>query len=148
VSATRFIDHVTVALYSGGLLLLAISLAAMHVRQAGQAGPFERVTFLVAFAGAALAGAGDLAEDGLRIASAVWALFSGMLLLTAGLLLFGIACLVATVLPVPYGVLLLLSLVVGHALVCISANANARFDTAESTLKTAVQGQPGDSAAV
>jgi hypothetical protein len=114
--ATRFVDYVAVALYSGGLLVLAIGVAAMHARQAGQAGRFERVAFLVAFAGAALAGVGDLAEDGLRIAAAVWAFFGGMLLLTAGLLLFGIASLAARVLPAPCGVLLVLSLVVGHPL--------------------------------
>jgi hypothetical protein len=115
-NATRFIDFVAVYLHTGGLLLLAVGLAAIHERQAGQAGLFERVAFLVAFLGAALAGVGNGAEDGLRIAAAGAAFMGGMLLLGAGLLLFGIASLRARTLPVACGVLLLLSFVVGYPL--------------------------------
>src|SRR6266568_165897 len=83
-SATRFIDYVAVGLYSGGLLLLAVALAAIHARQTGRAGLlFERVAFLVAIAGATLAGLGDLVEDGLRFAAAGWVFFGGMLLLVS-----------------------------------------------------------------
>jgi len=116
-SATRFIDYVAVGLYSGGLLLLAVALAAIHARQTGRAGLlFERVAFLVAIAGATLAGLGDLVEDGLRFAAAGWVFFGGMLLLGAGLLLFGIASLLARVLPVTCGVLLVLSLGIAYPL--------------------------------
>jgi hypothetical protein len=121
-TATRFIDYVAVDLYSGGLLLLGVGFAAIHAQQADQAGPFERVAFLVAFAGAVLAGIGDFAEDGLRFAaaSAIW--FGGLLLLLAGVLLFGIASLRAKVVPVGCSVLLLLSTVVGYPLGGLGSN--------------------------
>jgi hypothetical protein len=114
-SATRLIDHVAVDLYTVGLLLLAVALAAIHERQ-GKAGLFERVGFLVAFVGAALAGLGNFAEDGLRIAAAGWVFMGGMLLLGTGLLLFGIASLRARRLPATCSALLLVSLVVGYPL--------------------------------
>src|SRR6266571_1864919 len=94
-SATRLIDYVAIGLYSGGLLLLAVALAAIHVRQQRRGCLFERVAFLVAIVGATLAGVGDFVEDGLRFAAAGWVFFGGMLLLGAGWLLFGIASLLA-----------------------------------------------------
>jgi len=115
-STTRFIDYVAVGLYSGGLLLLAVALAATHARQTGRGGLFERVAFLVALAGTTLAGVADFVEDGLRFAAAVWVFFGGMLLLRAGLLLFGIASLVARVVPVACGVLLMVSLGIAYPL--------------------------------
>jgi hypothetical protein len=115
-SATRFIDYAAVLVHTGGLLLLAISLAAIHQRQADVVGVFGRVAFLVAFVGAALAAIGDIAEDGLRIAAAGSLFMGGMVLLGAGLLLFGIASLRARTLSATQGMLLLLSLVVGYPL--------------------------------
>jgi hypothetical protein len=115
-NATSFVDYLAVGLYAGGLLLLAVGLAAVHARQAGRAGLFGWVAFIVPFAGAIVAAVGDLAEDGLRYAPAVAAFFGGMLLLGAGLVLFGLATLRARVLPVGCGVLLLLSPVVGYPL--------------------------------
>jgi hypothetical protein len=113
-SATRTVDRLAVGLYVGGLFLLALSLAAIQARQARRARWFGWIAFLIAFAGAALAGAGDFAEDGLRIPAGVNAFFAGMLLLAVGLLLFGLATLFARALPVWCGALLLPSLVVGY----------------------------------
>jgi len=115
-SATRLIDDAAVLVHTGGLLLLAISLAVVHQRQADGAGVFGWAAFLVAFVGAALAALGNVAEDGLRIAAAGSLFMGGMVLLGTGLLLFGIASLRPRTLPVAPGVLLLLSLVVGYPL--------------------------------
>jgi hypothetical protein len=115
-SASRFIDYVAVGLYSAGFLLLAVALAAIHARQTRREGKFELVAFLVAIAGAALAGVGDFVEDGLRFAAAVWVFLGGMLLLGAGWLLFGIATLLARVVPVACGWLLVVSLGIAYPL--------------------------------
>ena len=115
-SATRFIDYVAIGLYSGGLFLLAVALAAIHARQPRRGGLFERAAFLVAIVGASLAGVGDFVEDGFRVAAAAWVFFCGMLLLGTGLLLFGIATVLARVLPIACGGLVLLSLGVAYPL--------------------------------
>jgi hypothetical protein len=115
-AAASFGDRLAVGLYSGGLLLLGVGVAAIHAHQAERAGTFARVACYVAIAGAVFAGVGDFAEDGLRIAPAVNAYFAGMALLTVGLVAYGIATLVKRVLPAACGVLLLLSVAVGHAL--------------------------------
>ena len=74
------------------------------------------MAFLIAIVGASLPGVGDLAEDGFRVAAATSVFLCGMLLLGTGLLLFGIATVLARVLPVACGALVLLSLGVAYPL--------------------------------
>jgi hypothetical protein len=115
-SASGLIDYISVAVHTAGLLLLTVGLAAIHEREAGQGDLLEPVGFVVASVGAALAGAGNFAEDGLRIAAAGWAFMSGMVVLAPGLLLFGFASLRARTLPAACGGLVLMSLVAGYPL--------------------------------
>lgn len=113
-NATRDIDRLAVRLYVGGLMLLAVALAAIQARQTKQAGWFGWSAFSIACTGAVLTGVGDFVEDGLHIPAGVNAFFAGMLLLGVGLLLFCLATLLARTLPIWCGVLLLVILVVGY----------------------------------
>ncbi len=104
------IDYLAIAMFSGGLLLLALAVAGIHARQAADAEWDERLGFWVACIGAVMAGIGDFGEDWLQIAALGNLLyFPGMLLLLAGLALFGIGTMRARVLPLWCGTVLLLS---------------------------------------
>lgn len=107
------VDYLAIAVYSGGLVLLAPAVAGIHARQSASAGLDARIGFCVAFAGAVMAGVGDFGEDAVRIQRMVGLYFSGILLLLVGLALFGLGTMRARVLPLWCGALLLVSPIVG-----------------------------------
>ena len=114
---TAAIDYLAVAVYSGGLLLLALALAGLHACQAASAEWDEQLGFWTACVGALLAGIGDFGEDWLRMEVLAGLLyFPGLLLLLVGLVLFGIGTVRAGVVPKWAGALLLLSPIVAAPL--------------------------------
>lgn len=93
-------DYLAVALYSAALLGLLPALLALHAEQWGRAGRLGTWGFAAACVGAAAAGIGNLVEDWFRVEFAGLALYlPGVLLLTIGLLLLGVATLRAQLLP-------------------------------------------------
>lgn len=93
-------DYLAVAAYSAALLGLLPALLALHGRQWGRAGRPGTWGFAAACVGAAAAGIGNLVEDWFRVEFAGPMLYlPGVLLLSAGLLLLGVATIRAQLLP-------------------------------------------------
>jgi hypothetical protein len=93
-------DYLAVALYSAALLGLLPALLVLHTQQRGRSGRLGRWAFGAAFIGAAAAGIGNLAEDWFRLGLVGLVLYlPGILLLTGGLLLLGVATVRANVFP-------------------------------------------------
>jgi hypothetical protein len=108
------LDYLSVALYSGALLSLAGGLVALYsyIRRIGRAHWVGTLGFVLAIAGATLAGVGNLLEDGLGVSVMGWIVYvPGILALLAGLLVAAIIMLVTRTLPAIYGVIFLLGAV-------------------------------------
>lgn len=98
--ASSGVDYLAVASYSAALLGLLPALLALHVQQWGRAGRLGTWGFAAACVGAAASGIGNLVEDWFRVEFAGLVLYlPGVLLLTIGLLLLGVATIRAHLLP-------------------------------------------------
>jgi hypothetical protein len=112
-------DLVTNAIDSAAFLVLLVALVGLHVQQRGRYGPLGTVGFLAAFIGAAMVGVANPAEHclGLDILG-TFVYLPGVLLLSIGMLLLGIATIRARVLPRWCGV----ALIVGVLAMFIAAD--------------------------
>jgi hypothetical protein len=107
------LDYAAVATYSLALLALmpvAVGLRSLQEPPPGRWGRTGRWGSRLLFLGAAMAGVGNLVEDGLGFPPASLVYVTGALLLPVGLLLLGIATLRAGVLPRWTGWVLLVSM--------------------------------------
>ena len=105
-------DYLTNAIDSAAYLLLLVGLVGLHARQAERYGPLGTAGFFAAFVGAAMVGVANPAEHclGLDVLGGLVYL-PGVLLLSIGTLLLGIATMRARVLPRWCGVALIVGLV-------------------------------------
>src|SRR5215207_6944364 len=100
-------DYLTNAIDSAAFLLLLVGLVGLHARQAGRYSPLGTAGFFAAFVGAAMVGVANPAEHCLALAFLGILVYTpGVLLLSIGMLLLGIATMRARVLPRWSGVLL------------------------------------------
>lgn len=92
-------DLITNAIDSAAFLVLLVALVGLHARQRERYGPLGTAGFFAAFAGAAMVGVANPAEHclGLDILG-IFVYLPGVLLLNIGMLLLGIATIIARVL--------------------------------------------------
>ena len=110
VVISRF-DYVAISLYSAALLVTAGALAVLYayIRRTGRAHWVGTIGFVLAIASAALAGIGEILEDGFLISSMSEIAYGpGLLALLGGLLIASITTLATRALPVIHGVIFLL----------------------------------------
>ena len=102
-----FLNYLGSAIFSGAYFAMLVGLVGLHARQAGLYGRLGTAGFFLAFAGAALAFVGQAASAIFSKDGTLGWLFSdpgfgflvGLLLVSLGLVLLGVATLRARVLP-------------------------------------------------
>jgi hypothetical protein len=103
-------DLVTNAIDSAAFLVLLAALVGLHARQRERYGTLGAVGFFAAFVGAAMVGIANPAEHCLGLPLGILVYTPGILLLSAGMLVLGIATVVARVLPRWCGMALIIGL--------------------------------------
>ena len=113
------LDYLGVAVYSGSLLLTAGGLVALYasIRRMGRAHWMGTLGFILAIAGATVAGVGNFVEDGLGVSVMGWIVYvPGILALLEGLLIASITTLITRALPVVYALVFILGALALHSL--------------------------------
>lgn len=104
-------DLVTNAIDSAAFLVLLIALVGLHARQRERYGPLGTAGFFTTFVGSAMVGVANPAEHCLGLDFlGMFAYLPGVILLSVGMLVLGIATVMASVLPRWCGVALIIGL--------------------------------------